>query len=104
MNGLWNGINFISRKKLTYFLKKNNYNFSFDINIKERILNRILHDKALRRRQGIVGLLAIISKFLFLDKLLFDLFKIPFPYLKLEISKICGDGFFELFLTLMHCL
>ena len=86
MNGLWNGINFISRKKLTYFLKKNNYNFSFDLAIKERILSRILHDKPLRKRQGLVGLLAIISKFLFLDKLLFDLFKIPFPYLKLEIN------------------
>ena len=86
MKNHWEGLNFISKKKLTNFLKKNNYNYYFDLAIKERILNRILYDKALKRRQGLVGSLAIILKFLFLDKLLFDLFKIPFPYLKLIIN------------------
>jgi len=86
MKNHWDGLNFISKKKLTYFIKKNNYNFYFDLAIKDRMLNRILNDKALKRRQGFIGLLAIISKFLFLDKLLFDLLKIPFPYLKLIIN------------------
>ena len=86
MKNHWDGLNFISKKKLTYFIKKNNYNFYFDLAIKDRMLNRILNDKALKRRQGFIGLLAIISKFLFLDKLLFDLLKIPFPYLKLTIN------------------
>ena len=86
MKNHWDELNFISKKKLTYFLKKNNYNFYFDYAIKDRMLSRILNDKSLRRRQGFVGLLAIISKFLFLDKLLFDLLKIPFPYLKLTIN------------------
>ena len=86
MENHWDGLNFISKKKLTYFLKKNNYNFYFDFSLKDRMLSRILNDKALKRRQGFVYLLIIISKFLFLDKLLFDLLKIPFPYLKLKIN------------------
>ena len=86
MKNHWDGLNFISKKKLTYFIKKNNYNFYFDLAIKDRMFSRIINDSALKRRQGFIGLFAIISKFLFLDKLLFDLFKIPFPYLKLEIN------------------
>lgn len=86
MKNHWDGLNFISKKKLTYFLKKNNYNFCFDLAIKDRMLNRILNDESLKRRQGFVGLLTIISRFLFLDKLLFGLLKIPFPYLKLTIN------------------
>lgn len=86
MENHWDGLNFISKKKLTYFLKKNNYNFYFDPVIKDRMFNRIINDSALKKRQGFVGSLAVISKFLFLDKLLFNLFKIPFPYLKLIIN------------------
>ena len=86
MKNHWDGLNFISKKKLTYFLKKNNYNFYFDLAIKDRMFSRIINDSALKRRQGFIGLFAIISKFLFLDKLLFDLLKIPFPYLKLTIN------------------
>ena len=31
--------------------------------------------------------IAIFAKYLYIDKLIFDLFKIPFPYMKLTINK-----------------
>ena len=84
--GHWESINFISKKKLKKFMIKKNYNFYFDDSIKNRILNRILYDKALKKRQGIMGYIAIISKYLFLDKIFFDILKVPFPFLKLIIK------------------
>ena len=34
-----------------------------------------------------MGKIALLGKFLFLDKLLFNLLKLPFPYIKLIINK-----------------
>ena len=41
------------------------------------------NDKELKRRQGMGGRIAIFAKSLYIDKLIFDFFKIPFPYMKL---------------------
>ena len=51
------------------------------------MLERIINDKELKRRQGIAGSIAIFAKNLHLDKLIFDLLKVPFPYMKLIINK-----------------
>ncbi len=87
--GLWNGLNFCSKKKLSNFLNSNNYIFKFDGGIKERFFKRIDEDQSsyFKKRQGKVAILAKIAKSLYLDKIIFDIFKIPFPYMKLIIEK-----------------
>ena len=87
--GLWNGLNFCSKKKLSNFLNSNNFNFKFDGSIKERFFKRIDEDQSsyFKKRQGIVAIFAKIAKSLYLDKIIFDIFKIPFPYMKLIIEK-----------------
>jgi len=85
--GLWEGLYFIGKREVEKFLRKDNYLFFFDFTIKNRMLDRIIKDKELKRRQGIGGRIAIFAKYLYIDKLIFDLFKIPFPYMKLIINK-----------------
>ena len=87
--GLWNGLNFCSKKKLSNFLNSNNFNFNFDVSIKERFFRRIDEDQSayFKKRQGIVAIIAKIAKSFYLDKIIFDIFKIPFPYMKLIIEK-----------------
>ena len=51
------------------------------------MLDRLNSDKAFKKRQGIAGTLAKISKLLMIDKLIFNIIKIPFPYMKLIIKK-----------------
>lgn len=86
-SGLWDGLNIIGKKEVEKFLVKNNYSYYFDFSIKNRMLERIINDKELKRRQGIAGSIAIFAKNLHLDKLIFDLLKVPFPYMKLIINK-----------------
>ena len=85
--GLWEGLYFIGKREVKKLLRENNYSFYFDFNIKNRMLDRIIKDKELKRRQGMGGCIAIFAKYLYIDKLIFDLFKIPFPYMKLIINK-----------------
>lgn len=85
--GLWDGLSFLGRKKIESILKKNNYNYFLDDGIKTRMLDRLNSDKAFKKRQGIAGTLAKISKLLMIDKLIFNIIKIPFPYMKLIIKK-----------------
>ena len=66
---------------------KNNYSYFFDFSIKNRMLDRIMNDKELKRRQGMGGSIAIFAKSLYIDKLIFGFFKIPFPYMELIINK-----------------
>ena len=82
----WENINFVSKKKIGKYLTKNNYNYYFDEKIKNRLLNRISTDLELKKKQGFVGSLAILSKYLYLDKLFFDILKIPFPFMKIIIK------------------
>ena len=85
--GLWEGLYFIGKREVEKFLMKNNYSYFFDFSIKNRMLDRIMNDKELKRRQGMGGRIAIIAKSLYIDKLIFGFFKIPFPYMKLIINK-----------------
>ena len=86
-HGLWDGLSFLGRKKIEKILKKNNYSYFLDDTIKVRMLNRLNSDKAFKKRQGIAGTLAKISKFFMIDKLVFNLLRVPFPYMKLIIKK-----------------
>ena len=85
--GLWEGLYFIGKREVEKFLMKNNYSYFFDFSIKNRMLDRIMNDKELKRRQGMGGRIAIFAKSLYIDKLIFGFFKIPFPYMKLIINK-----------------
>ena len=87
--GLWDGLNFCSKKKLKKYLIRNDYQFNFDQGIKDRLLQRIDDDKSLyfEKRQGIVAKIAKIAKKLKLDKFIFNFLMIPFPYMKIIIKK-----------------
>ena len=85
--GLWEGLNFIGKRKVEKFLKKNSYPYFFDFSIKNRMLDRIINDNEFKRRQGIGGRIAILAKYFYIDKLIFNLLKIPFPYMKFIINK-----------------
>ncbi len=82
----WENINFVSKRKIKKYLLKNNYNFYFDEKIKDRLIERVSNDLELKRKQGIAGKLAVMSKKIYLDKLIFDFLKVPFPYMKLIIK------------------
>ena len=77
---------FCKQKKIKKYLLKNNYNFYFDEKIKDRLIERVSNDLELKRKQGIAGKLAVLSKKIYLDKLIFDFLKVPFPYMKLVIE------------------
>ena len=85
--GLWEGLNLTGATKIEEILKKNKFNYYFDKKIKDKMISRIFNDKFFFKRQGIA---AIITKFavkIYLDKIIFDFLKIPFPYYKLVIKK-----------------
>ena len=86
-HGLWDGLSFLGRKKIEKILKNQNYTYFLDDTIKVRMLNRLNSDKAFKKRQGIAGTLAKISSFLMIDKLIFNILRVPFPYMKLIIKK-----------------
>ena len=87
--GLWKGLNFNGRRKIKKMLTNERIRFEFDNSIKEKIFERIINDpsKYFKKRQNFVSKLALLSKKLYLDKFIFNFLKIPFPYLKLIISK-----------------
>jgi len=68
------------------FLKKQKYNFYFDQKISDRIFDRISYDKALIKRHVLVSYIAILLRKSYFDKLIFNFFRVPFPYLKLIIK------------------
>jgi len=85
--GLWEGLNLTGKTKIEEILKKNKFNYYFDKKIKDKMISRIFNDIFFFKRQGIA---AIITKFavkIYLDKIIFDFLKIPFPYYKLVIKK-----------------
>ena len=85
--GLWEGLNLTGATKIEEILKKNKFEYYFDKKIKDKMINRIFNDKFFFKREGIA---AIITKFavkIYLDKIIFDFLKIPFPYYKLVIKK-----------------
>ena len=86
-HGLWDGLSFLGRKKIEKILKNHNYTYFLDDTIKARMLNRLNSDRAFKKRQGIAGTLAKILRFLMIDKLIFNILRVPFPYMKLIIKK-----------------
>ena len=50
------------------------------------MIKRAEEDDFFRKRQGLAAKLAIFGKKIFLDKLIFNLLKIPHPYFKLTIT------------------
>ena len=86
---MWDGLNINGKKDIEKIMKKNNYYYTFDYSIQQRILERLSNDqsKYFKKRQGIAGRLAIIGKFFYLDKIIFNILRVPFPYLKLIIKK-----------------
>ena len=66
-----------------------NFKFKFDVSIKDRFFKIIDDDQSsyFKKRQGVVAKIAKLARFLYLDKIIFDIFKIPFPYMKLIIEK-----------------
>ena len=51
------------------------------------MIKRAEEDDFFHKRQGLAAKLAIFGKKIFLDKLIFNLLKIPHPYFKLTITK-----------------
>ena len=51
------------------------------------MIDRILKDDTFKKRQGIAASLAIFCRSIYIDKLMFNILKIPFPYMKLIIKK-----------------
>tara|TARA_B110000881_G_C18574577_1_gene517722 strand:- start:267 stop:1097 length:831 start_codon:yes stop_codon:yes gene_type:complete len=85
--GLWTELNLTGKKTIEKYLKKNHISYNLDYSIKERILQRVSGDKIFKKRQGVAATLAVICKFFFIDKIIFNILKIPFPYMKLIIKK-----------------
>ena len=75
------------KKKIEKILKKNKIIYSFDLSIKERMISRVFSDKIFSKRQGIAAKILKLAKLFFLDKIVFDILRIPFPYLKLILKK-----------------
>jgi SAM-dependent methyltransferase len=87
--GLWKGLNFCSKKRIEKYLLSFNYQYHFDADIKDRLLQRLDNDQSsyFKKRQGIVAKLTSIAKKIKLDKFIFNFLKIPFPYMKIIIKK-----------------
>lgn len=87
--GLWEGLNLNGRNKINNYLEKNHFDFRYDFSIKDRFFERLNNDesKYFHKRQGLAAKLALFGKMFLLDKFIFDLLKIPFPYIKLIINK-----------------
>ena len=72
---------------MSKYLVSLDINDTFNENIKYEILNRLLDNKILLKRQKIIGKIALISIKLNIHKFLLGFLKIPFPYMMLIIEK-----------------
>ena len=52
-----------------------------------KMIDRALDDKYFRKRQGIAAKIAVLGRKFYLDKIIFNFLRIPFPYFKLIITK-----------------
>lgn len=85
--GLWDALKFTGKRSIKKFLTEKNFNFKFDEEIYDRMIKRAEKDKFFNKRQGLAAKLAILGNKIFLDKLIFNILKIPHPYFKLTIFK-----------------
>ena len=88
--GLWESLNFVKKREVFNHLKiakyKKNLKIIDNLAILDFMVNRFLNDQEFRKRQRIIGAIAIVLKRLgFLN--IFKLFPYFIPYMKLEFYK-----------------
>ena len=64
---------------------KDKYLGDFDLNIHDRLFRRLTHDNFFLQRHGLLGKFCQLLYKIKLNKLIFNIFRVPFPYMKLEI-------------------
>ena len=85
--GHYDALNFIKKKQLIKYLNMLRVSYEFDDNIKYRMLERLYNDKALLKRQKVIGKISYILLKIKIHKIILDIFKVPFPYMKLIYTK-----------------
>ena len=88
--GLWDSLNFVKKREIMNHLKDSNYSKNLKIIdhllILDFMVNRIINDREFRKRQKLIGLIAIALKGLGLLNI-FKIFPNFIPYMKLEFSR-----------------
>lgn len=86
--GLWNSLNFVKKKDVKQFINNNsNIDLVDHLEIIDYLLKRMFHDEDFKKRQKLVGYIAIIFQKLGIIKLL-KIFPNYVPYMKIEFKKI----------------
>ncbi len=85
--GHYDALNFIKKKQLIKYLNMLGISYEFDDNIKYRMLERLYNDKALLKRQKVIGKISYYFLKIKIHRIILDVFKIPFPYMKLIQKK-----------------
>lgn len=88
--GLWNSLNFVKKREIMNHLKDSKYSKNLQIIdhllILDFMVNRIINDREFRKRQRLIGTIAIALKRLGLLNI-FKIFPNFIPYMKLEFSR-----------------
>ena len=86
--GLWNSLNFVKKKDVKQFINDNSNMYLVDhLEIIDYLLKRIFHDEDFKKRQKLIGYIAIIFQKLGIIKLL-KIFPNYVPYMMIEFKKI----------------
>ena len=83
----WESLNFVSKNQVNKFLIKMKFKYYFDKSINARIIIRLYKDRALISRHGYIVTIFKILKLFNIDKFIFIFLKVPFPYMKIVITK-----------------
>ena len=88
--GLWDSLNFVKKREIMNHLKDSKYSKNLQIIdhllILDFMVNRIINDREFRKRQRLIGTIAIALKRLGLLNI-FKIFPNFIPYMKLEFSR-----------------
>ena len=88
--GLWDSLNFVKKREIMNHLKDSKYSKNLKIIdhllILDFMVNRIINDREFRKRQRLIGTIAIALKRLRLLNI-FKIFPNFIPYMKLEFSR-----------------
>ena len=88
--GLWDSLNFVKKREIMNHLKDSKYSKNLKIIdhllILDFMVNRIINDREFRKRQRLIGTIAIALKRLGLLNI-FKIFPNFIPYMKLEFSR-----------------
>ena len=88
--GLWDSLNFVKKREIMNHLKDSKYSKNLQIIdhllILDFMVNRIINDKEFRKRQRLIGIIAIALKGLGLLNII-KIFPNFIPYMKLEFSR-----------------